>query len=67
MLIHKRLFDLIHGVEAFILGKSFLSVCVSLTYIFQAVLLGQVIQMLYQKSGIDQLVRYVLWLSLIHI
>ncbi len=63
MLIHKRLFDLIHGVEAFILGKSFLSVCVSLTYIFQAVLLGQVIQMLYQKAGIDHLARDVLWIA----
>lgn len=53
MLIHKRLLDLIQGVEVFVFGKSLLSVCVSLTYIVQAILFGQLIHMLYESAGID--------------
>ena len=55
MLIHKRLRELIKGVEIFILGKSLLSVCISLTYIFQALLFGQIIQMLYMSSSIEEM------------
>ena len=55
MLIHKRLRELIKGVEIFILGKSLLSVCISLTYIFQALLFGQIIQMVYMSSSLDEM------------
>ena len=63
MLIHKRLRDLIQGVEVFVFGKSLLSVCVSLTYIAQAVLFGQVIQMLYESAGMDALKWHVFWIA----
>lgn len=65
MLIHKRLHDLIQGVEVFIFGKSLLSVCVSLTYIVQAVLFGQLIQMLYESAGIDAWKWHVFWIALL--
>lgn len=55
MLIHKRLRELIKGVEIFILGKSLLSVCISLTYICQALLFGQIIQMVYMSSSLDEM------------
>lgn len=63
MLIHKRIKDLLQGVKPFIFGKSLLSVFISLTYIFQAVLFGQVIQMFYQRVEISEVKWHIIWIS----
>lgn len=50
MLIHKRTRDLLTGVKKFIFSKSLLSVLISLSYIVQAIFLGRVVRLLYQKT-----------------
>lgn len=51
MLIHKRIGELIRGVEPYIVSKGLIGILVSLTHVLQAVVLGQTVAQLYRGEG----------------
>lgn len=51
MLIHKRIRELIRGVEPYILSKGLIGILISLTYILQAIVLGRMVGQLYRGEG----------------
>lgn len=51
MMIHKRIRDLIKGVELMIINKSMIGLLISLTYILQAVFMGRIVGIIYR--GMD--------------
>lgn len=54
MLIHKRILELIKGVEIYIFIKSFFGILIILSHILQAVVLGQLIAGLYRRYSFNE-------------
>jgi ABC transporter, ATP-binding/permease protein len=65
MFIHKRIKELIYGIKRYIALKSLVGILICLTYIMQAVFLGKLIGQLYQRKGLEQILKNVLILLVI--
>lgn len=65
MFIHKRIKELIYGIKRYIALKSLVGILICLTYIMQAVFLGKLIGQLYQRKGLEQILKNVLILLFI--